>query len=191
MMKLVGLCMAVVLARYLVSEELMCPPSQCLPSQLTCSWSLFETEPERLPHRKVTEEVAKAIRFKPLDFPKARIDACTINSVDRQPGRASKKSVRSLKEDIAEHEAFITLLDVIETARSRKKELLGLIEDANALMTDQLPFGGHDSSVVNLSDSAKKHLRWLWTNLGRTNKVLDTSLKHLRTLYGDVYLPST
>lgn len=97
-------------------------------------------------------------------------------------------SSRPLIEEIAENEAFLTLVRTIERARVRKKTLIEVIDDTNALLIDQLPFGAEfNPADLNLSKSAQDHLNWLLANLDQTNQVLRTALNHLRNLYGNAY----
>lgn len=97
---------------------------------------------------------------------------------------------KHLLDEIASHDAFVTLLEVIDTARNRKNDLLALIEDANTLMVNRLPFGDNSSSFVDLSHDTNEHVCWLRKNLAQTNQVLEVAIQHLRMLYGNAYLPS-
>jgi hypothetical protein len=105
----------------------------------------------------------------------------------------------SLLDDVANYDAFLSLLNVIDIVRNRKRDILLLIEDANTLAIDQLPFGVGDDEAeeierttarsVNLSPSAKDHLLWLQRSLERTNLVLYTVMDYFRTLYGESFIP--
>jgi hypothetical protein len=93
-----------------------------------------------------------------------------------------------LIEEIAEYEAFLTIIRTIERARERKKLLIDVLDDTNALLVGQLPFGDDFVPIdLNLSKPAKTHLDWLLANLDRTNHVLRAAMSHLRTLYGGAY----
>lgn len=93
----------------------------------------------------------------------------------------------SLLETVAEYDSFLNLIEVVDEARKRKEELIGLFADANALMVNSLPFG--DGGITTqLSSQAKEHLAWLRSNLEQTNRVLATATEYLRTLFGEAYL---
>lgn len=96
----------------------------------------------------------------------------------------------SLLEVVADYDGFLTLMEVVDAARKRKLELLGLLEDANALMVNRLPFGDGARDSPELSRGAKEHLAWLRSNLEQTNQVLRSASDYLRLLFGDSYLPT-
>jgi hypothetical protein len=97
---------------------------------------------------------------------------------------------KTLFEQVAEHEAFLTLLEIVDTARARKSALLDLIDDAKTLAVDRLPFGEDAATNAVLSPDTEQHVKWLRLNLERTNEVLDAALGYLRMLYGPAYMPS-
>lgn len=140
-------------------------------------------------HLKANEGLGDLMSFRPVDYSQpeeAKNGKLGISSV-----AGDKRRTKPLLEEIANHEAFITLLEVIDTARNRKSDLLTLIEDANALMVDLLPFGEDSSTRVDLSSRVNSHILWLRKNLDQTNQVLAVSMQYLRSLYGNVYLPKT
>lgn len=116
-------------------------------------------------------------------------------------GKAAKPSNKAAENDmrvrntpllevVANHEAFVSLLETIDIARNRKRNILSLIEDANGLMVANLPFGDDDAPSLCLSRPTEDHITWLRTNLERTNQVLDVAMEYLRTLHGEAYRPS-
>lgn len=97
---------------------------------------------------------------------------------------------RSFLEAVAECDSFVTLMEVVDAARKRKCEVLGLIEDANAFVVNRLPHGEGEEETFEWSPSAKEHLDWLFETLEQTNRIIADGLLYLRTLYGNVYLSS-
>lgn len=100
-------------------------------------------------------------------------------------------------DEVANYESFLRLLEMIDIARSRKYDLLSLIEDANTLAIDLLPFGqeGEDNRTSGapidhfskLSPPVKTHIMWLHQSLQRTNLVLDAAMNTFRTLFGNSF----
>jgi hypothetical protein len=144
-----------------------------------------------LPHVRADDGLAQSLEFCPVYHTKPK--SCNGKAV--KPGEipadtAPQDRAKPLLEEVANHGAFVSLLEVIDTARNRKRDLLSLIEDANTLMVGHLPFGDDDAPGVCLSRPAEEHISWLRTNLERTDQVLDTALEYLRVLYGAAYLPT-
>jgi len=113
-------------------------------------------------------------------------DSYTASTVNN----GAPRDYDSLLEVVADRDAFVTLMEVVDVARSRKLELLGLIEDASALMVNRLPFGDGGGGNTELSPEAKEHLGWLRANLVQTEQVLNSASDYLRMLYGNAYRPS-
>jgi hypothetical protein len=107
------------------------------------------------------------------------------------PAQKVKQKKAPLLDRIANYEAFTTLLEVIDTARNRKHDLLACLEDANSLMVENLPFGYPCNSSVSTtySGALQDHRAWIESNLVETCQVLATAMEFLRTLYGESYLP--
>ena len=97
-----------------------------------------------------------------------------------QMGVPSAKSL-SLVDQVAENEAFLTLLNTIDQARRRKGDILSILEDTNAFVLRH--HRNVEKQLPRLSKPAQDHLQWLVANLDRTNSVLRTALNHLHTLY--------
>jgi hypothetical protein len=116
--------------------------------------------------------------FRPLAFREARDN--------ERPSRESN----SLLEEVAEHEALLTLMRCVETASARKKMLLDAMEDFNAHMAQRLPFGDDSSAKPEMPLQEEQHFTWLLANLEQTNRLLERALRSLRTMYGDAYLAS-
>lgn len=97
---------------------------------------------------------------------------------------ASKK----LLEDAANHDSFLTLMEVIDTAGMRKSDILSLIADANTLAVDFLPFGEEDDHTEQsdpvLSEATQDYLQWLHDNLRKTSHILNQAMDYFQTLYG-------
>jgi hypothetical protein len=137
----------------------------------------------------INDDIVRKIRYTPTTPASTATPICepkyngmSVNCVAATP------SPRSLIDEVAEHEAFFTLVRTIERARVRKKTLIEVIDDTNALMIGHLPFGADFvPAELQLSKSAQEHLKWLLANLDQTNLVLHTALNHLRTLYGNAY----
>jgi hypothetical protein len=110
---------------------------------------------------------------------------------DRFPTQKAKRKKATLMDRIVNHEAFTTLLEVIDTARNRKRNLLACLEDANAVMVENLPFGNPSTSSVSAaySGALRDHKAWIENNLVETSQVLATAMEYLRALYGKAYLP--
>jgi DIRP len=127
-------------------------------------------------------DVKKLMRY-------SRIDSTVRSSKTASKHDESAKKA-TLFDTIANQEAFLTLLEVIDIARNRKGDLLTSIEDANALLVNNLPMGEIDGAPKRvLSHETQEHLRWLLFNLERTDYILGSALKQLRLLYGSAYGP--
>lgn len=98
---------------------------------------------------------------------------------------------KKLLEEAANDDAFLTLMEVIDTVGMRKSDILSLISDANTLAIDFLPFGEEDEqneeSTFIMSDETKDYLHWLHDNLRRTNDILVCATDYFQTLYGDSF----
>jgi hypothetical protein len=95
-----------------------------------------------------------------------------------------KASTRSLVEEIAENEAFLKLISIIEKTTRRKKDLLAIINDSNQLLGHQVK----TDCKPEMSATTREHIDWILDNLERTNQVLNTAMNHLRIIYGEAYL---
>jgi len=136
----------------------------------------------------VNDYLVKALGFSPVGSPE-RTGLGNENGAEKAEN-GSKPLLQprsSLLETVAEYDSFLTLMETVDAARKRKEELLGLIDDANALMVNSLPFGD-GGNVIALSAEAKAHLAWLRSNLEQTNRVLMTATDYLRVLFGEAYL---
>jgi hypothetical protein len=105
------------------------------------------------------------------------------------PDNSSVSSqVKKLLEETANRDAFLTLMEVIETAGIHKSDILSLIADANTLAVDFLPFGEVDDrmeqSVPVLSKATQAYLQWLHDNLSRTNQLLGIATDYFQSLFG-------
>jgi hypothetical protein len=91
-------------------------------------------------------------------------------------------------EETANRDAFLTLMEVIDTAAIHKANVLSLIADANTLAVGFLPFGDENDqierSIPSLSKATQDYLVWLHENLGRTNQVLSVAINYFQSLYG-------
>jgi hypothetical protein len=98
---------------------------------------------------------------------------------------------KKLLEEAANDDAFLTLMEVIDTVGMRKSDILSLISDANTLAVDFLPFGEeeeqNEESTFIMSDETKDYLHWLHDNLRRTNDILVCATDYFQTLYGDSF----
>ena len=98
---------------------------------------------------------------------------------------------KKLLEEAANDDAFLTLMEVIDTVGMRKSDILSLISDANTLAVDFLPFGEeeeqNEESTSIMSDETKDYLHWLHDNLRRTNDILVCATDYFQTLYGDSF----
>lgn len=96
---------------------------------------------------------------------------------------------RKLLEETANRDAFLTLMEVIDTAGIHKSDILSLIADANTLAIDFLPFGEEDDQMERsfpvLSKQTEDFLQWLHVHLSRTNQVLDVATEYFQSLYGN------
>jgi hypothetical protein len=134
------------------------------------------------PDAAVTDGLSNLFPFRPLAFQGARRN-------DMRSEGKSRECI-SLLEEVAEREAFVTLMSCIETASARKKMLLNAMEDFNAHMAQRLPFGDDSSVAPAMPPQEKRHYTWLLANLEQTNRLLERALSSLRSMYGDAYLPS-
>jgi hypothetical protein len=95
---------------------------------------------------------------------------------------------KKLLEDAANHDSFLTLMEVIDTAGMRISDILSLIADANTLAVDFLPFGEEgdhtEQSDPVLSEATQDYLQWLHDNLRRTSQILNLATDYFQTLYG-------
>jgi hypothetical protein len=135
-----------------------------------------------VPSLNVDSMLASFLKFSPTH--KARSNG----GMKAQEGSGRPKP---LLDDVANHDAFVTLLEVLETARNRKRDLLSLIEDANNLAlagTSNNVNGGVSEHVV--SETTREHMSWVRDNLDRTELILQTAMHFLRTLYSDSALRS-
>lgn len=132
--------------------------------------------------------VAELLLFHPFNSPNKHRENRIRNHFSL---KKIKRKKETLLDKIANHEAFTSLLEVIDMARNRKHDLLACLEDTNALMVGNLPFGDSDDSSMPASYSCplEMHVAWIRTNLEETNRILATAMKYLRTLYGEAYLP--
>lgn len=135
----------------------------------------------------LTDGLTKLFPFQPLAFHGERFHEEHTNG-RRNAGNSRESS--SLLEEVAEHEALLTLMSCVETASARKKMLLDAMEDFNAHMAQRLPFGDASSGKPALPLQEEQHYTWLLANLEQTNRLLERALRSLRTMYGDAYLPS-
>ncbi len=97
---------------------------------------------------------------------------------------------KKLLEEAAIDDAFLTLMEVIDTVGMRKSDILSLISDANTLAVDFLPFGEeeqNEESTSITSEETKDYLQWLHDNLRRTNDILVCATDYFQTLYGDSF----
>jgi hypothetical protein len=135
-----------------------------------------------VPSLKVDSILASFLKFTPTH------KAHSNGDMKAQEGAGRPKP---LLEDVANHDAFVTLLEVIETARNRKRDLLSLIEDANnlALAGKSNDVNGDVSKHV-VSETTREHMSWVRDNLDRTDLILQTATNFLRTLYSDSALRS-
>ena len=96
---------------------------------------------------------------------------------------------RKFVEEVANRDAFLTLMEVIDIAGIHKSDILSLIADANTLMVDFLPFGEEDErmeqSIPVLFKPTEDYLQWLHDNLSRTNHVLGVATDFFQSLYGN------
>ena len=92
-----------------------------------------------------------------------------------------------LVEKVAEREALVSLMSIIETASSRKARLLDVIEKFSALLVDRLPFGEGPPSNHVISGYFEKHFAWLRANLMETNKTLESAVSLMKVMYGKAY----
>jgi hypothetical protein len=131
-----------------------------------------------VPSLKVDSILASFLKFSPTN--KARSNG---GSMKAQEGTGRPKP---LLDDVANHDAFVTLLEVIDTARNRKRDLLALIEGAN-----NLALAGKSNDVYGVvseravSGTTREHMSWVRDNLDRTDLILQTATHFLRTLYSD------
>jgi DIRP len=112
----------------------------------------------------------------------AAIKAVEAAIVSPDTSSTSKKLV----EAIANQDAFLALLEIIDMSRIRKYEILSLISDANTLAVDILPFGDDEESeqtVPILSKNVRDHIQWLHSNLNQTNQVLCAATDIFQALY--------
>jgi len=138
---------------------------------------------------KVVDELAAALRFTPLQLENAsKTSSHWSASAIPVRSKKSKSLGRSEPEEVAEHESLVTLMALIDASFSRKKMILGAIEEVHTIMVQHLPFGEDPSIVQKTSEKVDQHYTWLLANLEATNQVLETALGHLRTLYGKAYL---
>jgi DIRP len=123
---------------------------------------------------------------------------CSRSAVSTSTTPPTSSSLKTFVDEVANYDSFLSLLEMMDVARSRKHELLSLVEDANTLAITALPFGQADEAFggngttvesVKLSQSTKDHLHWLINSLQRTNLVLDASVNTFRTLYGGSFVP--
>jgi hypothetical protein len=140
---------------------------------------------------KADDELTRLLEFCPIRCNETK----SLNGKAVKPGKKPSDIVQQdhaepLLEAVANHDAFISLLEVIDTARNRKRGVLSLIEDANTLMVAHLPFGDDDAAGLCLSRPAEDYISWLRTNLERTDQVLDVAMEYLRAMYGGAYLPT-
>lgn len=95
---------------------------------------------------------------------------------------------KKLLEETANRDAFLTLLEVIESAGMRKSDILSLIADANTLAVDFLPFGEDvehaEQSIPILFKATQDYLTWLHDNLRQTNEILSFATDYFQSLYG-------
>jgi hypothetical protein len=135
----------------------------------------------------VTDGQTKLFPFRPLAFHGERFHGARNN--ERRHAGNSRES-NALLEEVAEHEALLTLMSCVETSSARKKMLLDAMEDFNAHMAQRLPFGDDASAKPEMPLQDEQHYTWLLANLEQTNRLLERALRSLRAMYGDAYLPS-
>jgi hypothetical protein len=126
---------------------------------------------------KVESLLNQALMFSPKCKKPPRIDEGEGEVKRRTPQVRPKP----LLDDVANHDAFVTLLEVIDTARDRKRDLLLLLDEVNA----------HTSELQEpLSRDARAHVSWLRSNLDRTDVVLRSAMAYLQSLYSEAFLRS-
>ncbi|GKY91180.1 hypothetical protein MPSEU_000090700 [Mayamaea pseudoterrestris] len=81
---------------------------------------------------------------------------------------------------VAETEAFVGLLAVIDAATRRKEALLAALEEANAVVANN----------DNVSVQFQYAREWLKLNLLQTDQVLNAAMPKLRLMYGTLYMPT-
>ena len=136
----------------------------------------------------VRDDLAQSLAFAPFGSKKPVSNSPSGDSKKQGVPEDDLHGQDSLLEAVANYDAFVTLMEVVDAARKRKLELLSLVEDANALLVNRLPFGdGGDNTELSLE--AKEHLRWLRANLEQTERVLRSASDYLRILFGNAYLP--
>lgn len=93
-----------------------------------------------------------------------------------------------LLDEVANLGAFVLLLEVIDIALARKKQLLNLIEKVNSNVSEKNSLSPQINNGVRLSHVTEDHFLWIRANIERTDQVLFAALEYLRTLYGETYL---
>jgi hypothetical protein len=111
--------------------------------------------------------------------PALKIDAIPVSS-------------KRLFDDAANYDAFLTLLEVIDMARTRLWDILSMIAAANTLAIDLLPFGHDDVGKIErsmpiISKAEQDHIQWLHSNLNRTKYFLGVAMGYFQSLYGDSF----
>lgn len=94
---------------------------------------------------------------------------------------------RKLLDDVANYDAFLTLMEVIDSAGMRTADILSLISDANTLAIEYLPFGEENDKPNQpgpfLSATTQEYLQWLHDNLRKTSRTLNVATDYFHTLY--------
>jgi hypothetical protein len=123
--------------------------------------------------------------MKPVELIEIPPSPLTVNKME-----PSKK----IFDDAANYDAFLTLLEVIDLARFRMRDILPMISDANTCAIDLLPFGDDerkDQPTAVISKTEHDHLQWLHGNWHRTKYIMGVGMEYFQQLYGDSFVGTT
>lgn len=114
------------------------------------------------------------------------------SAVERNESTENLSKEWDLVDETANHSAFITLLQVLDTARKRKTALLDAIVELRTLGVAQLPFGdGTNTQAMKpaFASIVQQHLSWLHSNLFHVDRTLHRAYELLQKLYANPVKP--